>query len=167
MVRHIREYHVFYLLGLCALFGVARCAFNVFEGERERQPEEVRASVAELAALEADLAKRVFSLRSDVEALDARRVEALTDMGEARLMLKLECRKRVVSMDINKHLENAGNRLTFWVAVDRPMWASSLPGTVLGDDFQVGSFLMRGELGKWTVTVVERKVVEIPPVGGR
>lgn len=61
-------------------------------------------------------------------------------------------------MNIKTHLKDAMNKLEMEVLVSEEYYNSVDIGTIINDDFRVGSFLMKGSIGSWNIEVVDKRV---------
>lgn len=81
----------------------------------------------------------------------------IAEDGE-KYFVTFECKQSHFSLDIGQHLKDAMNVTEFEVMVDSDYYNSVDVGTVINDEFRVGSFVMKGSIGNWEITVTEKEI---------
>ena len=68
-------------------------------------------------------------------------------------IVEFEIKQSHFSLDISEHLKDNMNKLTFEVPVDKDYYNKVYIGQEINDSFRVGSFVMKGSIGKWKIIV--------------
>ena len=68
-------------------------------------------------------------------------------------IVEFEIKQSHFSLDISEHLKDNINKLTFEVPVDKDYYNKVYVGQEITNSFRVGSFVMKGSIGKWKIIV--------------
>lgn len=68
-------------------------------------------------------------------------------------IVEFEIKQSHFSLDISEHLKDSINKLTFEVPVDKDYYNKVYIGQEINDSFRMGSFVMKGSIGKWKIIV--------------
>lgn len=68
-------------------------------------------------------------------------------------IVEFEIKQSHFSLDISEHLKDNINKLTFEVPVDKDYYNKVYVGQEITDSFRMGSFVMKGSIGKWKIIV--------------
>lgn len=68
-------------------------------------------------------------------------------------IVEFEIKQSHFTLDISEHLKDSINKLTFEVPVDKDYYNKVYVGQEITDSFRMGSFVMKGSIGKWKITV--------------
>ena len=68
-------------------------------------------------------------------------------------IVEFEIKQSHFSLDISEHLKDNMNKLTFEVPVDKDYYYKVYVGQEITNSFRVGSFVMKGSIGKWKIIV--------------
>lgn len=68
-------------------------------------------------------------------------------------IVEFEIKQSHFSLDISEHLKDNMNKLTFEVPVDKDYYNKVYVGQEITNSFRVGSFVMKGSIGKWKIIV--------------
>lgn len=68
-------------------------------------------------------------------------------------IVEFEIKQAHFSLDISEHLKDNMNKLTFEVPVDKDYYNKVYVGQEITNSFRVGSFVMKGSIGKWKIIV--------------
>jgi len=101
------------------------------------------------------------SLRTEIDSLSQNKeyIQKISEGRDAKFMLSLELKQSHFSLDVNKHLKDAMNKLTFEIAVDEDLYNEQDVGSELLREFRDGSAWMEGSFGDWVVTVVDKRII--------
>lgn len=75
-------------------------------------------------------------------------------------IVTFECTQSHFTLDLSEHLKDSINKLTFEVPVDKDYYDKVKVGDKIIDSFRMGSFIMKGSLGKWKIKVMDKRVVK-------
>jgi len=137
--------------------------------ELSRQREELQQAEIEdekaLASMKAQLTKlerRRTSVHDQMTKLqqEVRILEAQKEGRKVTYLLKLELRQEHITFDLDKHIKDAMNAVTFSIAVDKDFYDDVSVGDALLEKFRSGSAWVEGSFGNWKITVKgkQRKV---------
>ncbi len=112
------------------------------------------------------LEQKIENLRSEISALEEQKdaieseiINIKEEHGIAKYMVTFQIRQVHYTLDIEEHLKDAMNEISFEVLVDKDYYDSVFVGSIISEDFRVGSLMIRGTYGNWEVKVVEKRVV--------
>lgn len=80
--------------------------------------------------------------------------------SDKHYILTLELRQVSYSFFISKQIKDVMNKVTFQIPVDVNYYNSVQIGTIITDEFRVGSLLMHGSFGKWRIKVINKQIVQ-------
>lgn len=75
-----------------------------------------------------------------------------------KFIIKVQLKQSHFTLDLDKHFKDAMNTITFTLPVDKEFYNSVSVGTLIVDEFRVGSFIMNGDIGDWEIKVIEKKI---------
>lgn len=73
-------------------------------------------------------------------------------------IVEFEIKQSHFTLDISEHLKDSINKLTFEVPVDKDYYNKVYVGQQITDSFRMGSFVMKGSIGKWKITVKNKHI---------
>ena len=73
-------------------------------------------------------------------------------------IVEFEIKQSHFSLDISEHLKDSINKLTFEIPVDKDYYNKVYVGQEINDSFRMGSFIMKGSIGKWKITVKNKYI---------
>lgn len=122
-------------------------------------------SNADLRYEKESLQTEILELQDDIANLKEEREyiqENLTEIKEEnninKYIVTFEIGQSHFTLDIGTHLKDSMNKLELDVMVSKEYYDSVEVGTIINDDFRVGSFLMAGSIGSWKVKVSNKRV---------
>ena len=62
------------------------------------------------------------------------------------------------SLDLEDILKDEINKITIEVPVDKSYYDSVYIGEKINDDFRIGSFIMNGSIGNWSVKIIDKRI---------
>lgn len=83
--------------------------------------------------------------------------EAPADWSE-KYIVTFRIKQSHFTLDISEHIKDSMNEITFEVPVDKEYYDSVSVGTVINDDFRMGSLIMHGSFGKWKVAIDQKEI---------
>jgi hypothetical protein len=73
-------------------------------------------------------------------------------------IVEFEIKQSHFTLNISEHLKDSINKLTFEVPVDKDYYNKVRVGQEITDSFRMGSFVMKGSIGKWKITVKSKYI---------
>lgn len=113
----------------------------------------------ELESKISGLQKEITALEEQKATLESEIVEKKEENGTAKYVITFRVKQSHFSFDLSDHLKDSMNQMTFEIPVDKEYYDSVDVGDVLSDDFRVGSLVMKGSFGNWTVTVDQKEIM--------
>ena len=84
---------------------------------------------------------------------------AKIDGTKVKYIITFKLRQSHVTFDIDEHLKDMLNEITFDMPVDEDYYNKVKVGDDIVDDFRMGSLIMYGSFGSWDMSVDDKKVV--------
>lgn len=81
-----------------------------------------------------------------------------TVINDNYYIVEFEIKQSHFTLDISEHLKDSINKLTFEVPVDKDYYNKVRVGQEITDSFRMGSFVMKGSIGKWKITVKNKHI---------
>lgn len=104
------------------------------------------------------LQKETENLKQERDQLQKIISDTREENGIKKYIVTFEIKQTHVALDIGTHLKDSMNKLVFDVLVDQTYYNSVNVGDCIKDDFRAGSFLMKGSIGNWDVTVKDKRI---------
>lgn len=136
------------IVSMAILVAICGCQNN---SELKYQKETLQRDVAQLQ-------EEVTSLEEERDYLQEYLTETREENDIKRYVVTFQIKQTHFTLDIGTHLKDSMNKLKLDVLVSKEYYDSVDVGTVINDDFRVGSFLMKGSIGSWKVEVVDKRV---------
>lgn len=105
-----------------------------------------------------ELEEEISNLKEERDYLQEFLTETREENDIKRYIVTFEIGQSHFTLDIGTHLKDSMNKLEFSVLVSKEYYDSVDIGTVVNDDFRVGSFLMKGSIGSWDIEVVDKRI---------
>lgn len=106
------------------------------------------------------LNSKIEELKEEKSDLESSIEEIRINNGTAKYVVTFHIKQTHFTLDIGEHIKDSMNDIEFDVMVDKEYYDSVSIGTVINDDFRVGSFVIHGSFGNWKVTVSDKQVIE-------
>lgn len=113
--------------------------------------EYLQQQIVELSAEKAQLESSVAELR-EMETAEKIRT------GTETYVVKINIKQTHFTLDLDQHLKDAMNDVDITVPVSKEFYDSVSVGTVLDDSFRMGSFIWKGSIGNWKITVSDKYI---------
>ncbi len=116
---------------------------------------------AEASALSAEveeLKNEIKTLEETRDALENEIVDKKIENNTAKYVLTLNIKQVHYSLDLADHLKDSMNDLSIQIPVDKEYYDSVDIGDTIDDSFRVGSFVFKGSLGSWKITVENKEI---------
>lgn len=104
------------------------------------------------------LQEEISNLEKERDYLQDYLTEVKEENDIKKYIVTFEIGQSHFTLDIGTHLKDSMNKLELEVMVSKEYYDSVNVGTVINDDFRVGSFLMEGSVGNWEVEVIDKRV---------
>ena len=79
-------------------------------------------------------------------------------VGEERYFVILKIEQTHFTLDLKEHFKDSMNTLEIPFPVDKEFYDSVDKGTVIDDSFRSGSFWMKGSVGNWEISVIDKYI---------
>ncbi len=74
-------------------------------------------------------------------------------------IIEFEVKQSHFTLDVSEHFKDSMNKFTFEVPVDKEYYNSLRVGQEISNNFRMGSFIMKGSIGKWKITVKNKRII--------
>lgn len=105
-------------------------------------------------------------LNEEIEKLKEEKLKLETSVdklreekGYSKYLITLRIEQTHFTLDLSEHLKDKMNEIEFDITVDKDYYDSVSVGSVISNDFRVGSLILRGTFGNWRVSVVDKQIV--------
>ena len=105
-------------------------------------------------------------LNEEIEKLKEEKLKLETSVdklreekGYSKYLITLRIEQTHFTLDLSEHLKDKMNEIEFDITVDKDYYDSVSIGSVISNDFRVGSLILRGSFGNWKVSVVDKQIV--------
>ncbi len=85
---------------------------------------------------------------------------AFTAFAETRYIIEFKLKQTHFTLDLDQHVKDAMNAITFELPVDKTFYDSVKEGDEIVDKFRMGSLIISGSFGNWKMTVKSKRVQE-------
>lgn len=124
------------------------------------EPDEaLKAEIIRLETKKSEVSAQLNALENELNALQQAVVDTKIETGQAKYILTINIRQTHFSLDINDYLKDAMNDISIQIPVDKEYFDSLEVGDVIDDSFRMGSFIFKGSLGNWKVTVEDKDIM--------
>lgn len=104
------------------------------------------------------LMSEITDLSEQKAAIEADITNIKEENGVAKYIITFRIKQSHFTLDISEHIKDSMNEITFDVPVDKEYYDSVSVGSVINDDFRMGSLVMHGSFGSWNVTVDKKEI---------
>ena len=105
-----------------------------------------------------ELRTEIATLQDQKAAIEAEVVNAKVESGTTKYVVTFCIKQSHFTLDIGEHLKDSMNEITLEVPVDKEYYDNVTVGSVINDDFRMGSLIMHGSFGNWKVTVDKKEI---------
>ena len=105
------------------------------------------------------LNEEIEKLKEEKSKLESFVDKLKEEKGHSKYLITLKIEQTHFTLDLTEHLKDKINEIEFDIAVDKDYYDSVSVGSVISNDFRVGSLILRGSFGNWRVTVVDKQIV--------
>ena len=115
---------------------------------------ELQAKRAEIA----DLNLRITALGVEMQELSEMVIEEKIEHGVEKYIVTFEIKQAHPVWDFENNIKDSMNATTIEVAVDKDYYNAVEIGTVINDDFRMGSLVMSGSYGSWDIKIKNKEI---------
>lgn len=134
------------ILLICIIF-LTSCGNGNLKAERENLE-------TEISELEEDI-RTLQSEKNSIEKL----IQDLREENDIpNYIVTFEIGQQHVTLDIGDLLKDAINKTELEVMVSKEYYDAVDIGTVVNDDFRVGSLVLKGSFGSWIIEVIDKRI---------
>ena len=106
------------------------------------------------------LKEQKVQLESEIEQLEAKR-DGLLEEDNKKYIVTLKIKQTHLTIDLSEHFKDALNDIEIPIEVSEDFYNSVDKGDELNEDFRIGSFIFKGSIGSWKVTIKDKEIVEL------
>lgn len=132
------------------LAGVVSATLLTGCGEKA-EVEYLKQQISELSLEKQQLENSIVELR-EMETAEKIRT------GTETYVVKINIKQTHFTLDLDQHLKDAMNDVDITIPVSKEFYDSVSRGTVLDDSFRMGSFIWKGSIGNWKITVSDKYI---------
>lgn len=134
------------ILLICLIF-LTSCGNGNLKAERKNLE-------TEISELEEDI-RTLQSEKNSIEKL----IQDLREENDIpNYIVTFEIGQQHVTLDIGDLLKDAINKTELEVLVSKEYYDAVGIGTVVNDDFRVGSLALKGSFGSWNIEVIDKRI---------
>lgn len=134
------------ILLICLIF-LTSCGNGNLKAERENLE-------TEISELEEDI-RTLQSEKNSIEKL----IQDLREENDIpNYIVTFEIGQQHVTLDLGDLLKDAINKTELEVMVSKEYYDAVDVGTVVNDDFRVGSLALKGSFGTWNIEVINKRI---------
>lgn len=134
------------ILLICLIF-LTSCGNGNLKSERENLE-------TEISELEEDI-RTLQSEKNSIEKL----IQDLREENDIpNYIVTFEIGQQHVTLDLGDLLKDEINKTELEVMVSKEYYDSVDVGTVVNDDFRVGSLALKGSFGTWNIEVIDKRI---------
>ena len=105
-----------------------------------------------------DLTFKIDALETELEELSEMVIQEKIEHGVEKYIVTFEIKQSHMFWDYENVMKDAMNATTIEVAVDKEYYDAVTIGTVVNNDFRVGSMVMSGSYGSWDISVIDKEI---------
>lgn len=106
-----------------------------------------------------ELKAEVSELKNERDRLQAEIIDTKIQKGVAKYVITFKIKQTHFTCDINQHLKDSMNEISIQIPVDKEYYDSVDIGSVINNDFRMGSFIFKGSIGKWEIKVKDKEII--------
>ena len=119
--------------------------------KRRLEVEYLKQQISELSLEKQQLENSIVELR-EMETAEKIRT------GTETYVVKINIKQTHFTLDLDQHLKDAMNDVDITIPVSKEFYDLVSRGTVLDDSFRMGSFIWKGSIGNWKITVSDKYI---------
>lgn len=106
----------------------------------------------------ASLKEEIKDLKKKKIELEKSTVELKEEKGLANYIVTIEIKQHHPFWDIENKIKDELNAVTIELPVVKEYYDNVEVGTVINDEFRMGSLILSGSIGKWDVTILKKEI---------
>lgn len=105
-----------------------------------------------------DMNLKITALQTELQELSEMVVEEKVAAGVEKYIVTFEIKQSHMLWDIENNIKDSMNAISIEVMVDKEYYDAVEIGTVINNDFRVGSALMSGSYGSWDIKIKNKEI---------
>ena len=97
-------------------------------------------------------------LETSISKLQEKETSEKIRVGEERYFVVLKIEQTHFTLDLGEHFKDSMNALEIPFPVDKEFYDSVDKGSVIDDSFRSGSFWIKGSIGNWKISVIDKYI---------
>ena len=97
-------------------------------------------------------------LEISISELQEKEISEKIRVGEERYFVVLKIEQTHFTLDLGEHLKDSMNALEIPFPVDKEFYDSVEKGSIIDDSFRNGSFWIKGSIGNWEISVIDKYI---------
>ena len=97
-------------------------------------------------------------LETSISKLQEKETSEKIRVGEERYFVVLKIEQTHFTLDLEEHLKDSMNALEIPFPVDKEFYDSVEKGSIIDDSFRNGSFWIKGSIGNWKISVIDKYI---------
>ena len=97
-------------------------------------------------------------LETSISKLQEKETSEKIRVGEERYFVVLKIEQTHFTLDLGEHLKDSMNALEIPLPVDKEFYDSVEKGSIIDDSFRNGSFWIKGSIGNWEISVIDKYI---------
>ena len=97
-------------------------------------------------------------LEISISELQEKETSEKIRVGEERYFVVLKIEQTHFTLDLGEHLKDSLNALEIPFPVDKEFYDSVEKGSIIDDSFRNGSFWIKGSIGNWEISVIDKYI---------
>jgi uncharacterized protein YcfL len=122
------------------------------------QSEANKALIVEQEKQLADLKSNIKDLKQQKSDLEKIVIQEKVDKGTAKYVVTINIKQSHFALDIKNKIKDEMNDIDIEIPVDKEYYDSVDVGTVINDEFRLGSLIMSNSIGNWNITVTNKEI---------
>lgn len=109
--------------------------------------------------------QKIANLKSEIHALEQQKsdlegmiVQEKVNKGVAKYIVTINIKQSHPFWDIENNIKDEMNDIDIEIPVDKEYYDSVEVGTVINDEFRMGSLIMSSSIGNWDITVSGKEI---------
>lgn len=134
------------ILLICLIF-LTSCGNGNLKAERENLETEI-----------SDLEEDIRTLQSEKNSIEKLIQDLREENDVPNYIVTFEIGQQHITLDLGDLLKDEVNKTELEVLVSKEYYDAVEIGTVVNDDFRVGSLALKGSFGSWFIEVIDKRI---------
>lgn len=112
-----------------------------------------------------DMNQTIEELETQIKKLEKKKKKLkseITDIkienGTAKYVVTFNIKQTHFTLDLGQHLKDGMNDVSIQIPVDKEYYDAVSVGDVIDDSFRLGSFIFKGSIGNWKITIEDKEI---------